>query len=545
MKPSQASELVRFALETDGLELFHSGEDAFAMVPIDGHRECRQVRSPVFRRWLARLHFENTGTTPNGQAQTDALGVLEGFAIFDGADRDVHVRVAEHDGDVYLDLADPVWRAVQISATGWTIVSDPPVRFRRPRGMMMLPDPRLERGGLDELRAFCNVHDDDWILFLGWLVGALRPRGPYPILVVHGEQGAAKSTLVRISRELVDPNEAPLRKEPRDGRDLIVAARNGHIVAFDNVSSVSQELSDDLARLATGAGFGARQLYTDMDEIVVHVSRPISLNGIEEFAVRGDLLDRALIMTLPPITHYRDEDAFWSEFRDAHPKMLGALLTSVSTALANHETTAAPNVRMADFARWVSAAESSLGIEPGAFVKTYRENRAAAVQLALEASPLSAPVQQLAAGGFDGTATDLLKRLNGLVDDDTKKDRSWPKRANTLSGRLRRLAPALRRVDVRVEFSRGSAKRTIAISRGTQSIVTIVTDRHEQASAGAGVTVNDDGDDESRHSANDVPAPGDDGFAEHLLDELDRGVVTEADGRQALALHERLRGSSQ
>ena len=263
------------------------------------------------------------------------------------------------------------------------------------------------------------------------------------MLLVHGEQGSAKSTLVRILRLLLDPNEAPVRGQPREPSDLIIAARNSAVIAFDNVSSLSAEMSDDLARVATGAGFGARQLYTDTDEVIVEVSRPIVLNGIEEVAVRGDLLDRGLILNLPTIRTYRDEDAFWRSFENSHPQILGALLNAVSVALANHAATAAPNVRMADFARWVAAAEPALGLEPDAFINAYRKNRAGAVQLTLESSVLSQSIIDLAAIGVRGQG-------DGVVGDAGHEGRRRGEEeqglaeaaAHTLSGRLRRLAPA-------------------------------------------------------------------------------------------------------
>jgi hypothetical protein len=464
--PSQATKLVELALESD-VELFHDGsQDAFAMLPAGTHRECWPVRATPFRRWLSRLFFSCERTAPGGQALTDALGVLEGKALFEGAEHEVHLRVAgDDDGAVWLDLGDEYWQAVKIDATGWEVVHNPPVRFRRARGMLSLPYP-TKGGGLDELREYVNVDDEDWPLFLGWLVGALRPRGPYAVLLVHGEQGSAKSTLVRVARALLDPNEAPIRREPRTGQDLIVAARNGLVVAYDNVSKLSPELSDDLARLATGSGFGARQLYTDLDEVVVHVSRPIVLNGIEEVAVRGDLLDRGLILTLPPIGRYQDEDAFWRSFKEAHPRLLGALLDAVAGALANHSQTPTPNLRMADFARFVTAAEPALGLERGAFAAAYRSNRSDAVALTLESSLVAAPVTMLATTGFEGTATELLKELAGLVSEETRKQRGWPKQPHQLSGRLRRLAPALRRVGVQVEFDRigHTRKRTIRVA---------------------------------------------------------------------------------
>jgi hypothetical protein len=455
-KPSQATLLVEHAIATDSLELFRSPSfDAYVMLPAGTHRECWPVKSIVFRRWLSRLFFEQMRIAPGSQALQDALGVLEGKALFEGAEEEVHLRLADHDGAVYLDLADDYWQAVKITASGWECVDEPPVKFRRARGMLSLPYP-TKGGSLDELREYVNIDDEDWPLFLGWLVGALRPRGPYAVLLVHGEQGSAKSTLVRVARALVDPNEAPVRREPRNGQDLIVAARNGLVVCFDNVSHLSQELSDDLARLATGSGFGARQLYTDLDEVIVHVSSPIILNGIEEVATRGDLLDRGLILSLPPIERYQDEDAFWRSFTEAHPRILGALLDAVSTAIANHDATPAPNVRMADFARFVTAAEPALGLESDAFITAYRDNRSGAVQLTLESSPLSTPVITLAATGFEGTATELLEQLNALVSEETRKQRGWPKQPHTLGGRLRRLGPALRRVGVKIDFERSA-----------------------------------------------------------------------------------------
>jgi hypothetical protein len=268
-----------------------------------------------------------------------------------------------------------------------------------------------------------------------------------------------------VSRALVDPNEAPVRREPKNGQDLIVAARNGLVVAFDNVSTLPQELSDDLARLATGSGFGARQLYTDLEEVIVHVARPIAINGIEEVATRGDVLDRSLVLMLPTIDRFEKEDLFWQEFDAAHPRILGALLDAVSCALANRDAVVAPNVRMADFAGWVSAGESALGLEAGSFINAYRVNRASAVQLTLEASLLTVPIQTLAVEGFEGTATELLDRLKAIAGDEVARKRGWPTRPNMLGGQLRRLGPALRRTGIKVEFVRDMRARTIRVGR--------------------------------------------------------------------------------
>src|SRR5262249_5508750 len=154
---------------------------------------------------------------------------------------------------------------------------------------------------LDLLQSFVNVADADWPLVLAWLVAAMRPTGPFPVLCLHGEQGAGKSGTSRILRALVDPNSAPVRAEPREPRDLAIAANNARSLCLDNPSHLTPWLSDALCRLSTGGGFATRTLYTDEDESIFDSQRPLILNGIEEVATRGDLLDRALLVTCPTI----------------------------------------------------------------------------------------------------------------------------------------------------------------------------------------------------------------------------------------------------
>ncbi len=143
------------------------------------------------------------------------------------------------------------------------------------------------------------------MLVVAWALACLRNRGPYPVIVLSGEQGSAKSTFSAILRALLDPNTAPLRALPREDRDLFIAASNGHVLAFDNVSGLPAWISDTLCRLATGGGFAVRQLYSDQDEVLFDAARPVILNGIEDIVTRPDLADRAVFLTLEPIPEER------------------------------------------------------------------------------------------------------------------------------------------------------------------------------------------------------------------------------------------------
>lgn len=519
--PSQATQLVELA-ESAGCELFHTPEgDAFARIPANGHTELWQVRNKAFRHWLARRYYAKKQAAPGAQAVQDALGVLEGKALYEGIECPVYVRLARHDGAIYLDLANAEWQAVKITRGGWQVLDDPPVRFRRPKGMLPLPVP-VDGGQIEELRPYVNAGDTEWVLLLAFLVAALRPEGPYPVLAIAGEQGSAKSTLARIVRSLVDPNATPLRAEPRSGQDLMIAARNSWLPTFDNLSHIPSWLSDALCRLSTGGGFATRELYSDSDEAIFDAQRPVVLTSIEDVATRGDLLDRAIILPLVPIAEgrRRSESAIWRTFEEARPRILGALLYAVAEASRNLPRVQLDRLpRMADFAQWATAAEPGLGLEQGAFMQAYLGNRTDANALSLEAEPVAAKVITLLdqhGDEWQGTASELLEELNSRASDTEKRADGWPKRPNVLSGRLKRIAPNLRQVGIGVIFGREETRerrRHITIRREGPEIVQSVQQAQGSSEASSdeyawGDNADDADDDLQGSSEGEIGLPG-------------------------------------
>jgi hypothetical protein len=468
-KPTQAEVLLGLAGEHD---YFHAAGDgrAYAVVRFDDGegRQILPVRSNAFRQVLARDYYRETGKAPSSGIMQDVLGVLESRARFDGEARAVGVRVLGACGRVYLDLGDERWRAVEIGPDGWRVLADPPVHFRRPRGMLALPEP-ARGGSLSELRQLANVGTDtDWRLAVAWLVQALMPTGPYPVLCVHGEQGAAKSTFCRMLRGTIDPNLAPLRSAPRDERDLVIAASNSWILALDNLSYLDPWLSDALCRLATGGGYATRELYSDSDETILDAQRPILLNGIEELSTRPDLLDRAIVLTLPSLDENQrlPEREVWARYEQVRPRVLGALLDTLAGALRHRERVQLPRLpRMADFAVLGEAAGVALGWRQGEFVAAYAANRDEQTGTILDGSIVYPALQAVVSvrGQWEGTATDLLAQLTQQAGDRAR-DRGWPGTGRALAGMLRRLAPTLRRAGLAVEFARVARQRLIRLT---------------------------------------------------------------------------------
>jgi hypothetical protein len=472
--PTQADILIDLA---GAAELFHSADGtAFADLTINDHRETWPVRTKGFRRWLARQFFEQTCGAPSSEALQSALNVIEAKAHFDGPERPVFIRVGGLDGRLYLDLGDEAWRAVEIDATGWRVIEKPPIRFRRAAGMQPMAVP-VPGGSVESLRTFLNVQSDqDFVLVVAWALAVLRNRGPYPAMVLSGEQGSAKSTFSAILRALLDPNTAPLRALPREDRDLFIAASNGHVLAFDNVSGLPAWISDTLCRLATGGGFAVRQLYTDQDEVLFDAARPVILNGIEDIVTRPDLADRAVFLTLEPIPEERrrPEAELWAAFEAECARILGVLLDAVVEGLKRLPDTHLPRLpRMADFALWASACETALW-PAGTFWSAYCGNRDEAVEGVIDADPVATAVRAMMTERTEwtGTASDLLGALGEAAGERIAKSKTWPDSPRALSGRLRRAATFLRKIGIEVSFEREGRPRTrvVRITVGVDSV---------------------------------------------------------------------------
>jgi len=475
-KTSNADLLASLALQH--VELFHSdnGDDAEAFASFDagGARQTWPIDSRSFRRYVSWLAYVQYGKAPKRDTVGEVCDVLAGKAIHDSPARPTGTRIAEHNGVLYVDLCDEQWRVVAVDAGGWAVIdsSSCPVRFIRRRGMQALPVP-VGGGHIEELRPYMNAQDDDdWGLLVGYIIACFHPAGPYPVLILNGEKGSAKSTTCRVVRSLVDPNRAALRRPPRNDEDLILAASNAHVVAFDNLSGVSPYLSDGICCIATGSGFGARQLYTDGDERLFAACKPVLLNGIDEVATRADLLDRAIRLTLPRIdeTDRRDEKALWRRLSEDQPRIFGALLDAVSSAMADVDSVQlASTPRMADACRWITAAEDGLPWPAGRFVEAYRANHHDADIAAIESSIVGTPVVALVGacnGQWQGTAGELLTAIEAHTDEQTRRRKSWPGSPTAMGNGVRRIASSLRANGINVNFDRDSSgRRLLTLSR--------------------------------------------------------------------------------
>jgi hypothetical protein len=227
---------------------------------------------------------------------------------------------------------------------------------------------------------------------------------------------------------------------------------------FDNLSRIPKVMSDALCRMSTGGAIAKRKLYTNDEEMLFEAKRPVVLTGINGVVTASDLMDRTLVLELPTIraSERKDERQFWQEFNAVRPRVFGAILDAVASAMKNIDSVPQREEwpRLADFAKWVTAAERQLGWKPGTFMETYNANRDEVNARVIDDHKMATLIIALANAKttWSGTSTELLSVIN------PQSEPGLPKAANSLKPRLKELKPNLDAAGVDIEFARqGSA----------------------------------------------------------------------------------------
>jgi hypothetical protein len=435
------------ALARDRCRFLHDAQrEPYAMFEAAGARQVHGVLSSGFSDFLSHAYYTQHDRAPAEQSLKVALATLRGQAKFEGDACEIFTRIAKTEAGYWIDLCNDAGQCVRVTATGWAVVTgEGAPLFTRSASMRPLPVP--EHGGtLDALWPLVNIPEGDRLMVLAWMLECLRSDTPHVVLELVGEQGSAKSSTQRVLRRLIDPNQADLRAAPKSEEDVWIAARNSHMVSLENLSHLPPKYQDALCVLATGGGYSARKLYTDAEETILELRKPIMLNGISVIVTAQDLLDRCLHIDLPTIQRRELAGDMEARFEAAQPALLGALLdlfVKVLAALPGVSIAPEDRPRMADFAALGEAVFRVHGMPAGAFLARYSDMRKDGVRRTIDSSPVGAALVAYLADvpdGFNGTLSELLDRL----DRYRPHGEAWPRAPKGLSDALRRLAPALR-----------------------------------------------------------------------------------------------------
>lgn len=323
-----------------------------------------------------------------------------------------------------------------------------------------------------------NLGFFDFMLLLGWLTYTIaHPKiefTKYVFPVVDGGQGSGKSVLSNIIGSLIDPSAVGTQLLHTNSKDLAIAAKNSHVLMFDNIRSFTPAMSDILCVASTGGAISSRTLYTNDGQSVMRLHVAIVLNGIHPFISQSDLAQRCLPITLKPLSPSAriSEKQFLANFKNDQPVIqrgLYNLIASIMQHLPDAEVLYPE--RMLDFSHWLAALElaldhpkDKLGAIQQHYSEALKQGQLSSLQDNLLGSTLIDFVESLGSNGWSGSPTDLHNELAKHILATTAKSRDWPQNPIALSKRLHPLQPALLSQNINLSFTRGKS-RTITISK--------------------------------------------------------------------------------
>lgn len=493
-KRSQADRLIELLTDENSV-LFHDQfKEPHAHILVGDHWETWRLRSKFFKRWLCEQLWEKEGKAPHANALASAMNILESKACFKGQQIHLENRLAWHEGALWYDLANSQWEAIRIAEDGWAVVSRPPILFRRHSHQKEQVTP-LPNGNARDLLPLVNLANDEELLLLIYIASCFIPDIPHPIPILYGPQGAAKTTLARMMRRIIDPSAVEVLSMPTAPNDLVQQLSHHWFAFFDNITLMPEWASDAFCRAVTGEGFSKRELYSDDEDIIYAFRRCIGLNGINLAARKPDLLDRGILFKLERIPKERrqGEKALWEDFERRRASILGGILNAVSAAMRLRSEVSLPEVpRMADFTLWGCALARALGADQQEFIDTYYTNIGEQHEEAINENSVAAAVALFMEDRdeWEGSASSLLELLEAAAEKEkiSTKGGGWPRAANGLSRKLNEVRTNLAEVGLYIDSHKGTnGRRIVTISKTakkTASIATELPDSSPQVSLG-------------------------------------------------------------
>lgn len=422
---------------------------------------------------LKSIFKQRTDEAPSTKLCLEYMEELQLYAYEHKTTSNLAHRIICKDNCIYYDLDTAKGTAIKISIEGYEDIKTPSKTFiqNSTYAPQVKPDEETEAEDLPELVAkhFNLKGEDNIFLFSIYLVSAfVSPLINVPILILNGEKGSSKSTVLRRIEQIVDPKTIDLTGAPKSDADLEVRLNNNFFITLDNLSFLSKKTSDLLARSVTGGSASRRQLYTDSNEITLNLRCLVALNGIGMIAREADLLDRALLFKLERLgeNEVKTEKELRESFEEDLPKFLGAIFLCVSNVLADeNEVRVQKKTRMADFFDMAVRIGRVFGLEDEETSRLLWKNHEEVNRQTLSENLVAQCLEEMMSNRkeYTGSVTQLLGKLCEIAEENNIKPSLLPGQPNVLSRRLNELKSNLETVGIYFEIKNVGSFRQIHI----------------------------------------------------------------------------------
>ena len=475
------------------------------IVTINDHYKTLPINSTKFKRYLLKLYYDTyEGRIAITESINSAVSQLEAKAFYEGPTIALHLRVAWGNPDttdtIYYDLTDEKNRCIKITKDGWKIVENQTdVLFRRYDNLIPQVEPikaittsfdsmdSMDSKMFDEFISLFNIKNkenakDIKLLLNCYIISLFIPDIPKPILLLHGEQGGAKSTFQELIKMLIDPSITKTLTFPRDSNEFIQQLSHNYIAYYDNVSVIHEWISDLLCRAVTGSSFSKRALWTNDDDFYYNFKRIIGINGIDLAATKADLLDRSIITQTERIDKKdrKKIKKIWEKFNQLKPYVLGYIFDILAKVLRYKEEHGEIDFpdglnRMADWEEYAEIISRCMGNPDGEFQRVYQENIGVQIDEAIESSLLSQAIIELMNNSeieeneLTKTPTELYTELENIAVNklyiDPLKIKSWPKSVSHLTRKINGIKTNLREKGIEITLGKDQGRRIITIRK--------------------------------------------------------------------------------
>ena len=437
-------------VERAGGSIIKDSTDGQIYIQIDGKHNHKLSGSSA-KRWIIQV------IEPKDNAQVNNLMMRLDAKIAHSTK--LQYRVTRNaDGFIVYNIGDDKGNVVTIKNGSWEVGESPDIRLFKPCSGMKEQMFPMKGGDIFSIFDFINIDEEMRPLFLCVLIFYFIPDVQYPVLNMFGAKGSGKSTGALFVRNLVDPNQADFDTiDSKKIEDTRVALSSSHLSVIDNISNISQDLSDLLCVLSTGGAHRKRVLYTDGDVHISQIIKPVILTSVSQEIRREDLLSRTVLAEVHKIDKTQAPIVLHAEFKKKLPYILGGIF-DVLSKIDVESVSKEGLVRMADFHMYARAIGRVLGFE-GVIDDLVQRNFVQQEEEAVSNSDTGEAIMSYMSNKSEATHTaSEWVRILGDIDFAFKK-----KQANWFSRDMRRLEGSLLSVGLVVDFDRDSSKRSITI----------------------------------------------------------------------------------
>lgn len=424
-----------------------SNDTVMIIVPMNNGMRRFIVGSKELQIYIKMSFCEKTNRCPSKKTIDD----IETWLLYKAMQKkpkNISYRIKRIKDTIYYDLCTDYLHYVKIDKNGWNIFQGNIDCFAYSPNELSQVIPAKKGGSIDLLRKYVNIADEDWLLFIVYLISCFYEGMQHPVLNINGVWGSGKSTISKIVKSLVDPSPQLLNDLPKLERDLVVTLTSTYYIVFDNLSKLTPEKSDIICKAVTGGNASFREMYTMLNLRNIPYNTLIGFNGISDVIYRGDLAQRTLYFEALLIdeTKRLPENEFWAMFEKEKPYILGGIFDILSKAIGLYDTiTVRKSHRLADFHKLGCAIAKAIDPDlESEFNEALIRNKTKQVNNTLDnnvmLNALLDYIKKYHNNSYTDSMTNLYLDVKDFIQEDCRNQyniRYFPKAANAFGKKLK------------------------------------------------------------------------------------------------------------